>query len=206
MLNKKEFSKKMTYAPGLPQDATFFSANKKRVTSRAVEEAAVRALKDRGVSIEDIAQIVFDLQKPFVRNLSLAMCIENVTGVLAKRELQHAILVGIELDKLAEKKLLDEPLQSLIDQDEGLFGVDETIALGAVSAFGSIASTTFGYLDKVKPRIIGELDQMKNGRVNTFLDDLVASIAADASSRLAHRVRDAEEGAFHRKMNENNRE
>lgn len=206
MLNKKEFSKKMTYAPGLPQDATFFSANKKRVTSCAVEEAAVRALKDRGVSIEDIAQIVFDLQKPFVRNLSLAMCIENVTGVLAKRELQHAILVGIELDKLAEKKLLDEPLQSLIDQDEGLFGVDETIALGAVSAFGSIASTTFGYLDKVKPRIIGELDQMKNGRVNTFLDDLVASIAADASSRLAHRVRDAEEGAFHRKMNENNRE
>ncbi|MFX3619578.1 MAG: phosphatidylglycerophosphatase A [Sporolactobacillus sp.] len=186
----------MTYAPGLPEDATFYSANKKRVTSHAVAEAAERALKERGVRIDDIAEIVMDLQRPFMKGLTLENCIENVRGVLAKRELQHAILVGIELDKLAEKKLLDEPLQSLIDQDEGLFGVDETIALGAVSSFGSIASTTFGYLDKVKPKIIGRLDQMKEGRVNTFLDDLVASIAADASSRLAHRVRDAEEIRF----------
>ncbi|MFT8317879.1 MAG: phosphatidylglycerophosphatase A [Sporolactobacillus sp.] len=186
----------MTYAPGLPEDATFYSANKKRVTSQAVAEAAERALKERGVRIDDIAEIVMDLQRPFMKGLTLENCIENVRGVLAKRELQHAILVGIELDKLAEKKLLDEPLQSLIDQDEGLFGVDETIALGAVSSFGSIASTTFGYLDKVKPKIIGRLDQMKEGRVNTFLDDLVASIAADASSRLAHRVRDAEEIRF----------
>lgn len=196
MLKEEEFSKKMTYAPGLPEDATFYSANKKRVTSQAVAEAAERALKERGVRIDDIAEIVMDLQRPFMKGLTLENCIENVRGVLAKRELQHAILVGIELDKLAEKKLLDEPLQSLIDQDEGLFGVDETIALGAVSSFGSIASTTFGYLDKVKPKIIGRLDQMKEGRVNTFLDDLVASIAADASSRLAHRVRDAEEIRF----------
>ncbi|MFT9426981.1 MAG: phosphatidylglycerophosphatase A [Sporolactobacillus sp.] len=188
----------MTYAPSIAEGATFYSANKMRVTSKAVEEAAVRALNERGVTIESIAQIVFDLQRPFVRNLTLEMCTDNVQGVLAKRELQHAILVGVALDKLAEKHALDEPLQSLIDQDEGLFGVDETIALGAVSAFGSIASTTFGYLDKVKPRIIGELDQMKDGHIHTFLDDLVASIAADASSRLAHRVRDAEERALQR--------
>lgn len=192
-MSEQKYMKKMTYAPGLPDDATFFSANKKRVTSRAVSEAAVRALKERGVEIEDIAEIVFDLQKPFVPGLTMEACAENVRGALAKRELQHAILVGIGLDKLAEKKLLDEPLQSLVDQDEGLFGVDETIALGAVSSFGSIAATTFGYLDKVKPKIIGKLDLAENGRVNTFLDDLVASIAADASSRLAHRVRDEEE-------------
>ncbi|MCO7174538.1 phosphatidylglycerophosphatase A [Sporolactobacillus kofuensis] len=183
----------MTYAPGLPKGATFYSANKKRVTSRAVANAVEAALEERGVELKDIAEIVFDLQKPFMSGLTIEICIENVKGVLAKRELQHAILVGIELDRLAEKKLLSEPLQSLVDQDEGLFGVDETIALGAVSSFGSIAATTFGYLDKVKPRIIGNLDLAKEGKVNTFLDDLIASIAADASSRLAHRVRDEEE-------------
>lgn len=188
-----KFSKSMTYAPGLPEDATFYSAHKKRVTSRAISAAVEHALKERGVGVEDIAEIVFDLQRPFMPGLTLAACAENVKGALAKRELQHAILVGVELDKLAEKKLLSEPLQSLVDQDEGLFGVDETIALGAVSSFGSIAATTFGYLDKVKPKIIGKLDLAKHGRVNTFLDDLVASIAADASSRLAHRVRDEEE-------------
>ncbi|RYL89769.1 phosphatidylglycerophosphatase A [Sporolactobacillus sp. THM7-4] len=192
-MSKKEFTKSMTYAPGLPEGATFYSEHKKRVTSHAVSEAAERALKERGVEVEDIAEIVFDLQTPFMRGLTMADCVENVRGALAKRELQHAILVGIELDKLAEKNMLSEPLQSLVDQDEGLFGVDETIALGAVSSFGSIAATTFGYLDKVKPKIIGRLDQEKKGKVNTFLDDLVASIAADASSRLAHRVRDKEE-------------
>ncbi|MCL1631019.1 phosphatidylglycerophosphatase A [Sporolactobacillus sp. CPB3-1] len=192
-MSEQPFSKRATYAPALPEDATFYSANKKRVTSRAVKTAAETALSERGVKIEDIAEIVFDLQKPFMSGLTMEICEENVRGVLAKRELQHAILVGIELDRLAEKNMLSEPLQSLVDQDEGLFGVDETIALGAVSSFGSIAATTFGYLDKVKPKIIGRLDLEKEGKVNTFLDDLIASIAADASSRLAHRVRDAEE-------------
>ncbi|MDD9147251.1 MULTISPECIES: phosphatidylglycerophosphatase A family protein [unclassified Sporolactobacillus] len=192
-MNKQEFTKSLTYAPGLPKDATFYSGDKKRVTSRAVAEAAENTLKERGVTVEDIAEIVFDLQTPFMAGLTMEACIENVKGALAKRELQHAVLVGAELDKLAEKKMLSEPLQSLIDQDEGLFGVDETIALGAVSSFGSIAATTFGYLDKVKPKIIGRLDQAKKGKVNTFLDDIVCSIAADASSRLAHRVRDQEE-------------
>ncbi|WP_010631297.1 phosphatidylglycerophosphatase A family protein [Sporolactobacillus vineae] len=192
-MNERQYLKSMTYAPGLPEDATFYSANKKRVTSKAIASAVERELKERGVKIDDIAELVFDLQRPFMPGLTIQTCVENVKGVLAKRELQHAILVGIELDRLAEKKKLSEPLQSLIDQDEGLFGVDETIALGAVSSFGSIAATTFGYLDKVKPKIIGKLDLAKHGRVNTFLDDLVASIAADASSRLAHRVRDEEE-------------
>ncbi|SFG37170.1 phosphatidylglycerophosphatase A family protein [Sporolactobacillus nakayamae] len=192
-MNEQPFSKSMTYAPGLPEGATFYSAHKKRVTSHAIAKAVEEALSERGVMIKDIAEIVLDLQKPFMSGLTLENCVENVRAVLAKRELQHAILVGIELDRLAEKNMLSQPLQSLVDQDEGLFGVDETIALGAVSSFGSIAATTFGYLDKVKPKIIGRLDLEKHGKVNTFLDDLIASIAADASSRLAHRVRDDEE-------------
>ncbi len=52
--------------------------------------------------------------------------------------------------------------------------------------------TTFGYLDKQKIGIIKELD-CKGSKVNTFLDDLIASIAANASSRIAHHTRDKEE-------------
>ena len=76
----------------------------------------------------------------------MAHCIESVEGVLRKRELQHAILVGIELDELAEQGKLSAPLQQIVESDEGLFGVDETIALGAVFTYGSIAVTTFGHL------------------------------------------------------------
>ena len=118
----------------------------------------------------------------------------SVERVLLKREIQHAILVGIELDRLAEQKKLSEPLQTIVETDEGLFGVDETIAFGAVLAYGSIAITTFGHLDKKKSGIIEKLDNGSKGKVNTFLDDMVASIAACAASRLAHRLRDEEEG------------
>ncbi|HWK22450.1 MAG TPA: phosphatidylglycerophosphatase A [Ureibacillus sp.] len=164
-----------------------------RVSSEKVTTATKEALKRRGVKIEEIAEIVYQLQLPYNEGLLMEHCIESVERVLRKREVQHSVLVGIELDELAEKKMLSEPLQSIIESDEGLFGVDETLALGAVMTYGSIALTTFGYLDKQKSGIIKKLDTKVEKQVHTFLDDLVASIAASAASRIAHRMRDLEE-------------
>ncbi|MDZ5470388.1 phosphatidylglycerophosphatase A [Bacillus sp. 31A1R] len=165
----------------------------KRVHSQLVTEAAKSALVERGVSIEAIAEIVYEMQIPYNKNLTLFDCIESVEKVLLKRELQHAILVGVELDKLAEQKKLSEPLQSIVESDEGLFGVDETIAFGAALGYGSIAVTTFGHLDKNKIGIIKDLDTKRGDKVHTFLDDLVGAIAATAAARIAHRIRDIEE-------------
>ncbi|WP_091735422.1 phosphatidylglycerophosphatase A family protein [Marininema mesophilum] len=166
---------------------------KRRVHSEEVKEAALERLSVRGVTIEGIAEIVFRMQAPYSKDLMMDHCVESVNAVLGKREIQHAILVGVELDMLAEQRKLSEPLQSIIESDEGLFGCDETLALGSVFGYGSIAVTTFGYLDKNKIGIIKKLDTKQDGPVHTFLDDLVASIAASASSRLAHRIRDEEE-------------
>ena len=80
-----------------------------------------------------------------------------------------------------------------VENDEGLFGVDETIALGSVLTYGSIALTTYGHLDKNKIGIIKKLDTKAGKGVHTFLDDLVASIPACAASRIAHKMRDLEE-------------
>lgn len=164
-----------------------------RVHSNDVAKATEAALARRGVKIEDIAEIVYEMQKSYNDGLTLEHCAQSVERVLRKREVQHAVLVGIELDELAEKKMLSEPLQSIIENDEGLFGVDETIALGSVFTYGSIAVTTFGHLDKQKIGIIERLDTKKGGGIHTFLDDLVGSIAACAASRIAHRMRDLEE-------------
>ncbi len=167
---------------------------KQRVSSKVVKEAALDKLKERGVTIQDIADIVYDMQVPYNDKLTMEQCIDSVYKVLEKREIQNAILVGVELDVLAEKNLLSEPLQSLIEKDEGLFGIDETVALGSVLGYGSIAITTFGYLDKHKVGIIKKLDtKTGDGGVHTFLDDLVAGIAASASGRIAHRLRDLED-------------
>lgn len=163
------------------------------VHSKDVKRATIDALTRRGVRLEEIADIVYEMQIPYNPQLTMENCLESVNRVLNKRELQHAILVGIELDELCEQGKLSAPLQQIVASDEGLFGVDETIALGAVFTYGSIAVTTFGHLDKNKTGIINELDTKGDHKVNTFLDDLVASVAASAASRIAHRMRDEEE-------------
>lgn len=155
------------------------------VHSREVTRAAKQTLIERGVSVEAIAEIVYELQFPYKADLKLEECIRAVERVLLKREIQHAILVGVELDKLAEQKKLSEPPQSIVESDEGLFGVDETIAFGAVLGYGSIAVTTFGHLDKNKIGVIHELDKKQEGVVHTFLDDIVASILCECRFKIS---------------------
>jgi len=160
------------------------------VHSREVHQAALQRLATRGVQLMDIAEIVYEMQKPYNAGLTIEDCLNSVEKVLEKREIQHALLVGIELDELAEKGMLSSPLQQIVESDEGLFGCDETLALGSVLGYGSIAVTTFGHLDKHKVGIIKKLDTKSGNGVHTFLDDLIASVAASAAGRLAHRNRD----------------
>ena len=167
----------------------------RRVHSDEIKQAVYKLLQERGVTMDDIAYIVYAMQSPYAKSLTMSECIESVKAVLEKREIQHAILVGIELDKLAEAGKLSEPLQTLVETDEALFGCDETLALGSVLGYGSIAVTTFGHLDKHKIGIIKRLDTKTSDGVHTFLDDLIASIAASAAGRLAHRARDDEEAS-----------
>ncbi len=114
-------------------------------------------------------------------------CRTNVDRVLSKREVQNAVLTGIQLDELAEKNMLDQPLQDILMKDEGLYGVDEIIALSIVNVYGSIGFTNYGYIDKLKPGILEKLNDKSSGLCHTYLDDIVGAIAAAASSRLAHR-------------------
>jgi phosphatidylglycerophosphatase A len=150
----------------------------------------VEILEKRGVKLEDIAEIVMVLQKKYHEDLTIEICLENIKQVLRKREIVHAILTGVALDEIAEKKGLPEPLQSIVESDEPLYGIDEIIPLSIVNVYGTIGLTNYGYLDKEKIGIIRDLDLMKHqNRVHTFLDDLVAAIAAAAASRIAHSER-----------------
>ncbi|MDQ0219657.1 phosphatidylglycerophosphatase A [Peribacillus cavernae] len=156
------------------------------------EQTARKWLAERGVTIQDIADLVMYLQKSYHKNLQMEACIENVEKVLSKREVQNAILTGIQLDMLTEKKMLEQPLQSIIEVDEGLYGVDEILAFSIVNVYGSIGFTNYGYIDKLKPGILKYLNDKSTGMVHTFLDDIVGAIAAAASSRLAHRAEHTE--------------
>lgn len=154
--------------------------------TKTLEEKARQLLGDRGVSIVDIAELVMFLQVEYIPDLSLNSCIESVNAVLTKREVHNTILTGIQLDILAEEDVLLQPLQSIVSDDEGLYGIDEILALSIVNVYGSIGFTNYGYIDKVKPGILAKLNDKSGGRVHTFLDDIVGAIAAAAASRLAH--------------------
>ncbi|MEG0254647.1 MAG: phosphatidylglycerophosphatase A [Vagococcus sp.] len=156
------------------------------VKKETLRENAKKLLNERGVTLDDMADLVYFLQNDYVDNLTLDTCKANVEAVLEKREVQNAIVTGIQLDILAEEGKLLEPLQEIVESDESLYGIDEIMALSIVNVYGSIGFTNYGYIDKVKPGILAKLNSHEEGKVHTFLDDIVGAIAAAAASRLAH--------------------
>ncbi|MDQ6418714.1 phosphatidylglycerophosphatase A [Paenibacillus sp. LHD-117] len=165
------------------------------LNSRKVAEATEEWLAKRGVTKPEIAELVHFLQKDYFPELTIDECIVHVDAVLSKREVQNAVLTGIQLDMLAEEGKLLAPLQEMIKHDEGLYGCDEILALSIVNVYGSIGFTNFGYIDKLKPGILVRLNSKSDGEIHTFLDDIVGAIAASAASRIAHRKQAEREGA-----------
>ena len=146
----------------------------------------ISLFEQRGVFMEDIIECVYYLQKRYIPDLTKDQIQHYIDSVLNKREVQHAIVTGIMMDIMVEESRLgDEEIQKLIMEDYGLYGVDEVLAYGICNLYGSIALTNFGYIDKVKPGIIGKLNE-HNGQCHTFLDDIVGAVAAAAASKLAH--------------------
>ncbi|MFD1957628.1 phosphatidylglycerophosphatase A [Paenibacillus thailandensis] len=157
------------------------------LNSKKVEAATDEWLAKRGVTREAIAELVFFLQKDYYPDLSVEECLGSVNAVLSKREVQNAVLTGIQLDVLAEEGKLISPLQEMIYNDEGLYGCDEILAFSIINVYGSIGFTNFGYIDKVKPGILEKLNDRTDKEIHTFLDDIVGAVAASAASRIAHR-------------------
>ncbi|HAX73530.1 MAG TPA: phosphatidylglycerophosphatase A [Firmicutes bacterium] len=154
-----------------------------------LDEIVIKKINERGVEIKQIAELTLFLQEKYVPGLTLEECIHSVEAVLKKREVQNAILTGIALDELAEKRLIEEPLLDMLLSDYSLYGIDEVLALSILNVYGSIGFTNYGYIDKLKPGILGEIDQKgkHTSSCQTFMDDLVGAVAAAAASRIAHR-------------------
>ncbi len=150
-----------------------------------MKELVKDMIKKRGVKMEEIAQIVFELQKNYLP-ITMDMCHSAIESVLQKHEVQNAILTGLALDIAAEKKQIQEPLLSMLLTDEPLYGVDEILALSITNIYGSISFTNFGYIDRMKIGVLSRLNMHRDVQCNTFLDDLIAAIASAACSKLAH--------------------
>ena len=146
----------------------------------------ISALNEKGITVEDIANMAMSLQKVFFDNLTMDEMLKNTNDVLHKREVLNNAMVGLELDRLASQGLLKEPLESIVMNDSGVFGVDEGIALNIANIYGTIGVTNYGFIDRDKTGKIKALDEEKDGVSNTFVDDIVGAIVSAVSAKTAH--------------------
>lgn len=160
----------------------------KNVDYEILRNKAIEMLELRGVKLTDIAKITLEIQTQYYDDLTLEVCLDHVNNVLTKREVINAVLTGIAIDIMAEEGHIEEPLRSLLMNDYSLYGIDEVLAYSIVNVYGSIGLTNFGYIDKLKVGIIGEVDKLgkQPNKCNTFLDDIIGAVAAAAASRIAH--------------------
>lgn len=144
-------------------------------------------LLERGVKLEDIAEIAYKQQIKYNKNTTKTMCLESVEKIISYRDIFHIIQLSIEIDRLTGEGAFREPIQSIMKADLGMFGIDEIIGLNIASQFGVIGQTNFGDIDVNKPGIVNVLNEegKKKDKCHTFLDDVVGAIAAAASTRVA---------------------
>lgn len=168
---------------GLTKDVPFVESE---ATTKVISEHFERL----GITVAKMAEIVYRDQKPYINNLTEREANWAVSRVLNKTEFQDGLLVAIHLDKVAQMFNLmreHDPLMNRLIDDHPNFGADEHLAMSLAGLYGSIATTNYGYIDKTKPGIVGELNEMgKSGEyVTTMMDDMIGAIIASAEAKLA---------------------
>ncbi len=152
---------------------------------RELYDWVLNELHKRHINNETIGEIAYEMQHQYLPELTVEDFGKELDEVLKKREVLNILATGFALDNLAQDGLLPEPLQSIVANDSGVFGVDEGLSLSLSQLYGSIAVTNYGFTDKDKPGIAAQLDN-SNGQVNTFADDLALALASAVIGRCGH--------------------
>ena len=111
-------------------------------------------LEERGVKIEDIAQIAFSQQSKYNPDIKIEDCIQSVEKILSYRDIFHLVQLSIEIDRLTEMNAFRSPIQEIMMADLGMFGIDEIFGLSIAQMYGTIGQTNFGDIDVNKPGIV----------------------------------------------------
>jgi phosphatidylglycerophosphatase A len=148
----------------------------------------IETLKERTVSVEEIAEVAYRQQSRWSKDISMQQCIDSVEKILSYRDTFHILQLGAEIDRLTDEGLFKGPIQEILKVDLGMFGIDELFGLEIAGKYGTIGKTNFGDIDVNKPLVIDRLNgegKHDGGMCHTFMDDIVGAIAAAASTRVA---------------------
>ncbi len=151
-------------------------------------EMNIQTLKERTVTVEEIAEVAFRQQSKWSDTISLKECVDSVEKILSLRDTFHILQLGAEIDRLTDEKIFKGPIYEILKQDLGMFGIDELFGLEIAGLYGTIGKTNFGDIDVNKPLVIDRLNEEgkhEGGMCHTFMDDIVGALAAAASTRVA---------------------
>lgn len=158
-------------------------------------EMNIKTLKERTVTIEEIAEVAYRQQSKWTDEISMADCVESVEKILSLRDVFHLVQLGAEIDRLTDEKAFKGPILDILLQDLGMFGIDELFGLELAGLYGTIGKTNFGDIDVNKPMVVNRLNgdgKHDGGLCHTFLDDIVGALAAAASTRVAQMTNEEE--------------
>lgn len=158
-------------------------------------EMNIKTLKERTVSVDEIAEIAYRQQKKWSDNISYSDCLDSVNKILSLRDTFHLLQLGAEIDRLTDENAFKGPILDVLKQDLGMFGIDELFGLEIAGLYGTIGKTNFGDIDVNKPLVVDRLNEAgknEGGMCHTFMDDIVGAIAAAASTRVAQMVNEDE--------------
>lgn len=142
-------------------------------------------LKKRNINSHTVGEAAYQLQHQYLPELTIADFGYQLNEILKKREVLNTLALGFEIDNLVTEKKLSEPLQTIIENDLGIFGLDELLAMNISQLYGSLSVSNFGFADKIKVGIAKDLDTDES-HVQTFSDDLFSALVSAVIGRCGH--------------------
>jgi len=138
------------------------------------------------VTVQELVDLVIEGQKGYYPTLTIEQALEAVLDVLNKQDVLNVLYISNTIDRLGEDhKAPFRELQTMLDKDAGVFGIDETLGIESIAAlYGQIGLSNAYHLDKMKPGVIGQLNAQP---YTVMIDDVVAGICGGAMGRIAHK-------------------
>ena len=109
----------------------------------------------------------------------------ELNNILAKREVLNILAMGFTIDNFAQKKQLPSPLQDIMENDAGVWQLDEMFAVSIAQLYGMLSVTNFGYADKAKVGWASSLDNSPD-HITVFADDLFLALVSAVIGRCGH--------------------
>lgn len=142
-------------------------------------------LDKRNINEKTVGEAAYELQHEYLPHLTVSDFGNELNNILAKREVLNILAMGFTIDNFAQKKQLPSPLQDIMENDAGVWQLDEMFAVSIAQLYGMLSVTNFGYADKAKVGWASSLDNSPD-HITVFADDLFLALVSAVIGRCGH--------------------